>query len=141
MNKLDKIITETVEKVLQEEGLISFNQKMSLNEMAQINLKEAGQEKNGFLDSSKYYVYVKGEGGFKKFPHYHIKHKSEGWDIRMNIDGSFHSIKTKSSSRQKYEDFKDIEKISLKWATLPNCFEPDKTNGRVAEIEWYRNNS
>ncbi len=141
MDKLDIVIKETIKKILKEEATMSFNQKMSLNEMAQINLNERGVEKKGNLDSDKYYVYVKGEGGYKKFPHYHIKHKTEGWDIRMNIDGSFHSIKSKSRNRQTDEDFRDIEKISLIWATLPNALEPEKTNGRVAEIEWFRNNS
>ena len=118
-----------------------YNRKMCLNEMAQINFRERGMEKSGKFDASRYYVYVIGEGGFKKFPHYHIKHRTEGWDIRMNIDGSFHSIKTKSEHRQTEKDFADIEKISLLWAKQPNTFEPEKTNGRVAEIEWYRNNS
>lgn len=120
---------------------MSLNQKMSLNEMAQINLNEQGFEKNGCFDASRYYVYVRGEGGNNKFPHFHIKHLGEGWDIRMNIpDGTLHSIKDKSSRRQNPEDFIDIEKISILWAKSPNVFEPDKTNGRVAEIEWYRNN-
>ena len=36
-------------------------------------------------------------------------------------------------------DFADIEKISRMWVNLQNAFEPEKPNGRVAEIEWYRN--
>ncbi|MBR4624357.1 MAG: hypothetical protein IKO56_02330 [Alphaproteobacteria bacterium] len=120
---------------------MSFNQQMSLNEMSQVNLNEKGLDKKRNLDSSVYYVYVKGEGSFKKFPHYHIRHKTENWDIRMNLDGTFHSIKTKSSNRQTDKDFKDIEKISIEWAKMPNVFEPQKTNSEVARDLWFRNNS
>lgn len=116
---------------------MSLNQKMSLNEMAQINLNEQGFEKNGCFDASRYYVYVRGEGGNNKFPHFHIKHKSEGWDIRMNIpDGTLHSIKDKSSRRQNPEDFIDIENISIKWVAMKNTSNPSLTNGELASILW-----
>ena len=50
---------------------ISLNQIMSLNEMAQIDIRETLNGKK-HLDEGTYYVYVKGEGGAKKFHHFHI---------------------------------------------------------------------
>ena len=151
-SQLRRIVKESVKKVLDEnvavalnydeyEEPMTYNQKMSLNEMAQINVKEKGTDKKSSFNCNSYYVYVKGEGGYKKFPHFHINHKGEGWDIRMNMDGSFNSIKIKSDKRQNPEDFGDIEKIAMNWVKKPNALEPDKTNGAVAETEWIRNNS
>lgn len=149
--ELRKVVKESVERVLNENVALAMNydgydepmtlnQKMSLNEMAQINVGEMGTDKKSNFNSNAYYVYVKGEGGYKKFQHFHIKSKSEGWDIRMNMDGTFHSIKTKSANRQKPEDFVDIERIAKVWVTQPNALEPDRTNGKVAETAWIRNN-
>ncbi len=120
---------------------MTLNQRMSLNEMSQVNFNEKGLEKNCNFNSDVYYVYVKGEGGYKKFPHYHIRHKSEKWDIRMNLEGSFHSIKTKGANRRTKDDFKDIEKISIEWAKMPNALDPQKTNSEVAKDLWIRSNS
>lgn len=117
-----------------------LNQAMCLNEMAQINLKETGKKKSN-LDSNTYYVYVKGEGGYKKYPHFHIKHKANGWDIRMNMNGTFHSIKTKGRGMQTSTDAHRIEQIAKLWVKEKNILEPDRTNGQVAEITWYRQNS
>lgn len=117
----------------------TLNQAMSLNEMAQINLNERGTKNNSF-NSDVYYVYVKGEGGYKKFPHFHIKHKSEGWDIRMNMDGTFNSIKKRGRGMQKPSDAEPIAKIAQLWVKEKNVLEPDRTNGKVAETLWYRNN-
>jgi len=156
-NRLDEIVNKAVKESIHNvlnEGCpalsyndsehitpMTYNQKMSLNEMAQINVNEMGTDKKSSFNSNAYYVYVMGEGGYKKFPHFHIKSKGEGWDIRMNMDGSFRSIKIKSDKRQKPEDFVDIERIAKVWVTQPNALEPDRTNGKVAEMEWIRNNS
>ena len=137
MDKLDKIITESINDFINEDML---NQVMSLNEMSQINLDERGNNKNGF-DSNVYYVYVRGEGAYKKFPHFHIKHRAEGWDIRMNLDGTFNSIKTKGQRMQKKQDALPIQRVAMQWVNMPNALEPDKTNGKVAENMWKRNNS
>ena len=151
--KLDEIIKkavkESIDNVLKEGCVaipidnvpsITYNQKMSLNEMAQINVDEMGTDKKSNLNCNSYYVYVKGEGSYKKFPHFHIESLSERWDIRMLMDGTFHSIKKKSAKRQKPEDFLDIERIAKVWVTQPNALEPDRTNGKVAETTWIRNN-
>ena len=119
--QLREIVKESVKRVLDEGAAIAlnygeyeepmtYNQKMSLNEMPQINVREMGTDKQSSFNCNSYYVYVKGEGGYKKFPHFHVSHKGEGWDIRMNMDGTFHSIKSKSNRRQNPEDFSDIEK-------------------------------
>ena len=119
--QLREIVKESVKRVLDEGAAIAlnygeyeepmtYNQKMSLNEMPQINVREMGTDKQSSFNCNSYYVYVKGEGGYKKFPHFHVSHKGEGWDIRMNVDGTFHSIKIKSNRRQNPEDFSDIEK-------------------------------
>ena len=125
----------------QNDDAITYNQRMSLNGMAQLNVNENGLSEKDSFDSNVYHVYVAGEGGRQKTPHFHIRHKSEGWDIRMNMDGSFHSIKTNSSERQNSKDFADIEEISRKWV-LKLCTLNDKlTNGELAGILWIAMNS
>lgn len=119
---------------------MTLTQKMSLNEMSRINCKEMRSNKECALDCNNFYVYVKGEGGRSKFPHFHIRHIGEGWDIRINLDGTLHSIKTPSKGRQTLDDFRDIEKIAIEWVAQPNALESDRTNGQVAEIAWWRNN-
>lgn len=122
------------------ERQMTLTQKMSLNEMSRINCKEMCNNKECALDCNNFYVYVKGEGGYRKFPHFHIRHIGEGWDIRMNLDGTLHSIKTPSKGRQTLDDFRDIEKIAIEWVAQPNALESDRTNGQVAAITWWRNN-
>jgi hypothetical protein len=125
----------------QNDDAITYNQRMSLNGMAQLNVNENGLSEKDSFDSNIYHVYVAGEGGRQKTPHFHIRHKSEGWDIRMNMDGSFHSIKTNSSERQNSKDFADIEEISRKWV-LKLCTLNDKlTNEELAGILWITMNS
>ena len=125
----------------QNDDAITYNQRMSLNGMAQLNVNENGLSEKDSFDSNVYHVYVAGEGGRQKTPHFHIRHKSKGWDIRMNMDGSFHSIKTNSSERQNSKDFADIEEISKKWV-LKLCTLNDKlTNEELAGILWITMNS
>lgn len=125
----------------QKDDAITYNQRMSLNGMAQLNVNENGLSEKDSFDSNIYHVYVAGEGGRQKTPHFHIRHKSEGWDIRMNMDGSFHSVKTNSSERQNSKDFADIEEISRKWV-LKLCTLDDKlTNRELGDILWIAMNS
>ena len=113
-----------------------YNKMMCLNEMAQVNANER-ETGNGHFDSNLYRVYVIGEGGYKKFPHFHIEKCSEGWDIRMNMDGSYHSIKKKGGAGiQNDNDFQDIERIAKKWVMLPNAMNPKITNKEFAEMLW-----
>lgn len=137
-SELKEVVKDATTQILED---MTLNQKMSLNEMSQINMEEQGLDRKSCFDSNLYYVYVRGEGGFRKFPHFHIKNRAEGWDIRMNMDGTFNSIKTRSSNRQKDEDFADIERISINWVNKPNTLEPNKTNGEVATLIWKRSNS
>jgi hypothetical protein len=128
-------------RFVQNDDAITYNQRMSLNEMAQLNVNENGLSEKDSFDSNVYHVYVAGEGGRQKTPHFHIRHKSEGWDIRMNMDGSFHSIKTNSSERQNSKDFADIEEISKNWV-LKLCTPDDKlTNRELGDILWIAMNS
>ena len=126
---------------VQNDDAITYNQRMSLNEKAQLNVNENGLSEKDSFDLDVYHVYVAGEGGCQKTPHFHIMHKSEGWDIRMNMDGSFHSIKKNTLERQNNKDFADIEEISRKWV-LKLCTLNDKlTNGELAGILWITMNS
>ena len=126
---------------VQNDDAITYNQRMSLNELAQLNVNENGLSGKDSFDSNVYHVYVAGEGGRQKTPHFHIMHKYEGWDIRMNMDGSFHSIKKNNSERQNNKDFADIEEISRKWV-LKLCTLNDKlTNRELASILWIAMNS
>ena len=98
-------------------------------------------DKKSALNCNCFYVYVRGEGGYRKFPHFHIRHLGEGWDIRLNLDGTLHSVKVPSKNRKDIDDFRDIEKIAIKWVKQPNALESDRTNGQVAEITWKRSNN
>lgn len=113
---------------------LSENALQCLNEMAQINKRETSS-KDGF-DYRKYRVYVLGEGSNNKFPHFHIKSLSDNWDIRMLMDGTFHSIKLRGKGMQNPEDAKPIERIAKKWVTKPNSFNPKISNGEIAKFLW-----
>ncbi len=129
-------------RFVQTDDAITYNQRMSLNEMAQLNVNENGLSGKDSFDSNVYHVYVAGEGGRQKTPHFHIMHKSEGWDIRMNMDGSFHSIKKNTSERQNNKDFAaDIEEISKKWVLKLSTLNDKLTNGELAGILWIAMNS
>lgn len=52
----------------------------------------------------------------------------------MNLDGSFHSIKTKSSNRRTDEDFKDIEKYQLNGQKCQMCLNHKKQIQKSPEI-------
>lgn len=125
-------------KSLYDTKPLSENALQCLNEIAQINIDEPSS-KTGF-DANVYYIYVRGECGHKKFAHFHIKHKGNGWDIRMLPDGTFHSIKTRGKGMQNPEDAKPIEKIAKIWVTKQNFIEKDLTNGRLVTIHWTANN-
>ena len=144
-SQLKDAIRESIEKVLNEEAVLKlpsinsteYNQMRCLNEMAQVNKNERGLNKKASFDANLYRVYVIGEGAFAKFPHFHIEMPSEGWDIRMNMDGSYHSMKRRGgANRQKDEDFKDIERIAKVWVKQPNTLYPQMTNGQAAQFLW-----
>jgi len=137
-------IKDAVKKALEENVALKlppissseYNQMKCLNEMAQVNKNEKGLNNKVNFDANIYRVYVIGEGAFKKFPHFHIEKPSEGWDIRMNMDGTFNTIKRRSSNRQKDEDFMDIERIAVEWVKQPNVTNPKMTNGEAAQFLW-----
>lgn len=135
---ISEIVGNIFDKSINEK--MTLNQQMSLNEMAQINLRE--QKGRNHFHEDAYYVYVKGEGlsAKYKFHHFHIKSVGNGWDIRMLMDGTFHSIKTRGKGMRNDNDAAPIERIAKEWVKEQNALEPDKTNGQVAEIEWVRNN-
>ena len=141
MHNVAVVVKQKINEFSNNQDSMTYNQRKSLNEMAQLNVDENGLSKKDSFDSNVYYVYVIGEGGYKRFPHFHIRHKVENWDIRMNIDGSFHSIKKKSSKRKKDEDFLDIEKISKKWVLKPSTLNDKLTNGELASLLWTSQNS
>ena len=109
-------------------------------ERASINRNEIGDVERLRLDDRIYDVYVESEDVDNMPPHFHIRHISEGWDVGMNMDGTFHSIKIGSPDRQTPEDFADIEALAVKWMNQRNALEPDYTNRHVAEICWVRIN-
>ena len=143
-SRLNEIVRESISHVLHEEATlgqssinsIKYNQMRCLNEMDQVNKNERGLDKKANFDSNLYRVYVIGEGGYMKFPYFHIEMPYEGWDIRMNMDGTYHSYKHRSANRQKDEDFLDIERIAMKWVNLPNTSNPKMTNGEAAKFLW-----
>ena len=120
-----------------QDNISEMNEGRCLNEMAQVNKNERGLNKKASFDANLYRVYVIEEGAFAKFPHFHIEMPSEGWDIRMNMDGSYHSMKRRGgANRQKDEDFKDIERIAKVWVKQPNTLYPQMTNGQAAQFLW-----
>ena len=55
-------------QVLNEsEKPMTYNQKMSLNEMAQINVRKMSTDEKSSFNCNSYYVYVKGEAAIKSF--------------------------------------------------------------------------
>ena len=92
-SELKEVVKGATAQILED---MTLNQKMSLNEMSQINMEEQGLDRKSCFDSNLYYVYVRGEGGFRKFPHFHIKNRAEGWDIRDHLHNYVESVILKS---------------------------------------------
>ena len=127
-------------RFVQNDDAITYNQRMSLNGMAQLNVNENGLSEKDSFDSNVYHVYVAGEGGRQKTPHFHIRHKSEGWDIRMNMDGSFHSIKKNTSERQNQINFNVINTRNRKDANyLIRYFYTDVRDENNYTLDKYSN--
>jgi hypothetical protein len=105
------------------------NRMMCLNEMTRVNLNETV-----YLPANKYNVYVKGENAYRNFKHFHIK--AADWDARFLLDGSFHSFKKKGKKMKTYQDIMEIENTAKQWVKKKNKKDPDKTNGKFAELLW-----
>lgn len=111
----------------------------SLNEMTRINKNENGN-KWWNLNFNTYEVLVIGEGVPNKYPHCHIRHRGNGWDIRVIPDGTVHSIKTKGKGMQNQDDMKKFEKITKEWVKHLNVVAKRSTNGEIIETIWFMNN-
>ena len=111
----------------------------SLNEMSRINKNEHGN-KWWNLNFNIYDVVVIGEGQPNKYAHCHIKHRSNGWEIRVLPDGTIHSIKTKGKGMMSMDDAKKFEKITKEWVKQKNVVSPTITNGEVIQNTWIMNN-
>lgn len=111
----------------------------SINEMVKINLKENGN-KWWNLNYNVYDVIVMAENSPNKFAHCHIKHKGNGWDIRVLPDGTVHSIKTKGKGMQNQDDMKKFEKITKEWVKHLNVVDQTVTNGSLINTIWIMNN-
>ena len=76
-------------------------------------LVNASEPKDSEFPADLFEVYVSTENTFI-YPHFYIKSKHDGWDIRVirvNMDGSIHSIKVKGKNMQNESDFPKIERL------------------------------
>lgn len=74
-------------------------------------------------------------------PHIHIISLQEGFDIRLNFDGEFISVKEKGVRKTNKEaSFVDIISKAKMWLKLkptdPKVSEKFATNKEYAEFEW-----
>lgn len=109
-----------------------------LLEMATVNLND------NFKDFSypTYRAIIKGgprEHLYNGQAHIHISNVSEGWEIRMTLDGNFLSI-VKAGKRNFNDKFTDIEKIFKKWLKRKSKNFPEITNYVYIQREWNTNN-
>lgn len=87
-----------------------------------------------------YEVYVSSNNTFI-YPHFHIKPVQDGWDIRVNMDGSIHSIKVKGKNMQNEYDFPEIEKLLKSWLPKSHTYAFGKMSHiRYIKAMWNDNN-
>lgn len=110
----------------------------SLCEMALVNSNET---RNTEFPFSNFRVYVIGEDAAFKFPHFHMMSISDGWDIRVNMDGSIHSIKVKGKNMQNESDFPKIERLLRKWLPKSHTYAFGKMSHlKYIKAMWNDNN-
>lgn len=104
-------------------------------EMAQINNKDNGRS---VLNPSAYQVIVKNNEGEHRVPHFHIKSKNEGWEIKLYISsGELYQVE-RYGNRNRTDTFRDIVSMAKKWMKQNSSAfgMTDKKNYEVALIQW-----
>ena len=129
MDKIDKIITESINDFINED--IGCN---ILNEMARLNKKDGFQSP---FPSNKYRIWVQGDNSPHKPPHMHIYFPQGGWEIKVFIEtGELWKV-VNPGNRGKNDAFVDVIRLVKEWFTLPTTM-PGRvgTNQEAAINEW-----
>ena len=103
-------------------------------------LVNASELKDSEFPTDLYEVYVS-TGNMFIYPHFYIKSKHDGLDIRVNMDGSIHSIKIKGKNMQNESDFPKIERLLRKWLPKSHTYAFGKMSHlKYIKAMWNDNN-
>ena len=136
MTKIDKIIKEAINKVINEEIVVY---REPLLEMAKLNMKDDGKS---LFPSNAYNIIVQGDNSPNKPPHIHIISKQEGYNIKVLIEtGELWQI-VNLGRRRKTDSFSDVIKNIKEWLQQPSNVPMAKgdTNQVFAMGLWELNN-
>ena len=136
MDNIDKIIKESVDKVISER-LNDYREP--LLEMAKLNMKDSG---TSLFPSNAYNIIVQGDNSPHKPPHIHVISKQEGYNIRVLIaSGELWKVEN-YGRRGKRDTFQDVIANIEKWLSLPSNIPMAKgdTNQVFAMGLWELNN-
>lgn len=136
MDNIDKIIKESVDKVISEK-LNGYREP--LLEMAKLNMKDSG---TSLFPSNAYNIIVQGDNSPHKPPHIHVISKQEGYNIRVLIaSGELWKVEN-YGRRGKRDTFQDVIANIKKWLSLPSNIPMAKgdTNQVFAMGLWELNN-
>ena len=136
MDKIDKIVKEAIDKVVNEE-LMEYCE--SLLEMAKLNMKDDGKS---LFPSNAYNIIVQGDNSPNKPPHIHIISKQEGYNIKVLIEsGELWQI-VSPGRRVRTDSFSDVIANAKKWLEQPSNVPMAKgdTNRVFAMGLWELNN-
>lgn len=136
MDNIDKIIKESVDKVISER-LNDYREP--LLEMAKLNMKDSG---TSLFPSNAYNIIVQGDNSPHKPPHIHVISKQEGYNIRVLIaSGELWKVEN-YGRRGKRDTFQDVIANIKKWLSLPSNIPMAKgdTNQVFAMGLWELNN-
>ena len=136
MDKIDKIIKEAIDKVINEE-IITYREPIL--EMAKLNMKDDGKS---LFPSNAYNIIVQGDNSPNKPPHIHIISKQEGYNIKVLIEtGELWQI-VSPGRRGRNDSFSDVIANAKKWLQQPSYVPMAKgdTNQVFAMGLWELNN-
>lgn len=136
MDKIDKIIKESIRKTVNE---ILNDYREPLMEMAKINLKDDG---TSLFPSNAYNIIVQGDNSPHKPPHIHVISKQEGFNIKILINsGELWQVEN-YGKRKRNDNFSDIVSKIKEWLSLPSNVPMAKgdTNQAFAMGLWELNN-
>lgn len=114
MDRIDEIITESINDFIEEEIIMS---REPLMEMAKLNMKDGG---TSLFPSNTYNIIVQGDNSPNKPPHIHVISKQEGYNIKVYIESGELWKVVSYGRRGRKDKFIDVIRKIKEWLSLPS---------------------
>ena len=140
MNKIDKIVKESIDKVLSEE--IEGYYREPLLEMARI---DEPSKDSIILGTKEVWVYGGDRSSMTPHFHYFDKKGKNRFEVEIRIDNltichSSPRVGVPQNRLLTWEGIADAQKALKKWLESPNADMPSQTNYKMLKVAWNQNN-